>query len=112
MMNKAPMGTMSEYYAAIGDDSLKSARHAIEEASASIHNKNPMLSISTAAIEGPAKKIILDEAEKFGADLIVIGSHGQGELAHFLLGSVSQAVALHAKCSVEIVRNPTKQALN
>jgi Universal stress protein family len=30
-------------------------------------------------------------------------------LDRFLLGSVSQAVALHAKCSVEIVRSPKRQ---
>lgn len=112
MMNKAPMGTMSEYYEEIGDDSLKLAKQAIDDASITIRNKNPALSISKAALEGPAKKIILDEAETFGTDLIVIGSHGQGELVHFLLGSVSLAVALHAKCSVEIVRNQTKSALN
>jgi nucleotide-binding universal stress UspA family protein len=35
----------------------------------------------------------------------VIGSHGHGTVAGFLLGSVSQTVALHAKCSVEIIRN-------
>ena len=56
-------------------------------------------------IEGPPKLVILEEAEKFGADLIVVGSHGYGFVERFLLGSVSQAVAVHAKCSVEIVRN-------
>lgn len=45
------------------------------------------------------------KAEKFGADLIVVGSHGYGMVEGFLLGSVSNAVALHAACSVEIVRS-------
>lgn len=44
-------------------------------------------------------------AEEFRADLIMVGSHGHGAIERFLLGSVSQAVALHAKCSVEIIRN-------
>ncbi len=48
--------------------------------------------------------MILEEAENLETDLIIVGSHGYGAVKRFLLGSVSQAVALHAKCSVEIVR--------
>jgi len=48
--------------------------------------------------------LIIEEAESFGADIIVLGSHGYGALESFLLGSVAQSVVLHAKCSVEIVR--------
>jgi nucleotide-binding universal stress UspA family protein len=62
------------------------------------------VSLSTAVITGDAKEVILDEAARWGADLVVIGSHGQHGLRRFLLGSVSQAVASHATCSVEIVR--------
>ena len=54
--------------------------------------------------EGDAKSKILEEAEKWGADLIVLGSHGRKGLQRFLLGSVSDAVAHHARCSVEVVR--------
>jgi nucleotide-binding universal stress UspA family protein len=56
--------------------------------------------------EGHAPAVILDEAEKWTADLIVVGSHGYRGFKRFLLGSVSHAVATHAKCSVEIVRLP------
>ena len=66
--------------------------------------KNPALTITTVVIEGSPKSVILKEAETFGADLIVVGSHGSGAVERFLLGSVSHAVSLHAKCSVEIVR--------
>jgi len=53
---------------------------------------------------GSAKDAILDEAESWGANLIVLGSHGYSGWQRFLLGSVSHAVATHASCSVEIVR--------
>lgn len=53
---------------------------------------------------GSPKQVILDEAESWVADLIIVGSHGYGAWDRFLLGSVSNAVATHAKCSVEIVR--------
>jgi nucleotide-binding universal stress UspA family protein len=62
------------------------------------------LEIITEVLEGPPKSVILDEAEAWGADLIVLGSRGLGAFQRFLLGSVSHAVASHAKCSVEIVR--------
>ena len=104
MLNTAPMGVMTEYYDTADKYSQKLADDAVENAANTLRKKNPALSISTAAIEGAPKSIILEEAEKFGADLIVVGSHGHGAVAGFLLGSVSQSVALHAKCSVEIVR--------
>ena len=56
--------------------------------------------------EGAPKELILDEAERWGADLAVLGSHGRGAVKRFLLGSVSHAVAQHAHCSVELVRCP------
>jgi nucleotide-binding universal stress UspA family protein len=63
------------------------------------------LRLTTAAPTGPAREVILGEAEALGADLIVVGSHGRGFWKRLLLGSVSQAVATHAACSVEIVRD-------
>lgn len=54
--------------------------------------------------EGRPKEVILEEAERWGADLIVVGSHGYGAVQRLFLGSVSLAVATGAPCSVEIVR--------
>ncbi len=49
--------------------------------------------------------IVPDAAAVFaGADMIVIGSRGLGELKGLLVGSVSNKVAEHAKCSVLTVR--------
>lgn len=64
------------------------------------------LEISGDAIQGPAAQVIVEEAERWGADLIVMGSRGLGAWNRLLLGSVSSAVVHHAKCSVEIVRQP------
>ena len=100
----SPMGVLNEFYTEADNQLLKFVEAATENAATIFHKVNPKLSISTAVIEGSAKSVILQEAEKFGANLIVVGSHGHGAIAGFLLGSVSQAVALHARCSVEIVR--------
>lgn len=53
---------------------------------------------------GEPRTAILDAAKTWGADLIVLGSHGRRGLDRFLLGSVSEAVATHAHCSVEVIR--------
>ena len=99
-----PMGVSHEYYAEVDRNALKAAKDTVENAAKILHEKNPSLAVSTTVIEGKPKSVILEEAEAFGADLIIVGSHGHGILERFLLGSVSLAVALHAKCSVEIVR--------
>ncbi|PKN59600.1 MAG: universal stress protein, partial [Deltaproteobacteria bacterium HGW-Deltaproteobacteria-11] len=62
--------------------------------------------VTPVILEGQPKEVILDEAENWGADLIIVGSRGHGAVRRFLLGSVSFAVALNAPCSVEIVRRP------
>ena len=53
---------------------------------------------------GEPRAYILDEAKAWGADLIVLGSHGRHGLERLLVGSVSESVAVHAHCSVEVVR--------
>jgi nucleotide-binding universal stress UspA family protein len=60
-------------------------------------------------LKGDPKIAILDEAEHWGADLIVVGAHGYNALERLLLGSVSRAVASQAKCSVEIARRRKAQ---
>lgn len=62
------------------------------------------LEITSEVIDGSPKQVIVEEAERWGADLIILGSHGYGAWNRLLLGSVSLAVSLHAPCSVEIVR--------
>lgn len=48
---------------------------------------------------------ILQQAEEWHADLIVIGSHGRTGLNHFLMGSVAEHVARKSACPVLIVPN-------
>lgn len=68
------------------------------------HSPSTELAVSQELARGFSKEVILDEADRWGSDLIVLGSHGYRGLTRFLLGSVSRAVADHAKCSVMIVR--------
>jgi nucleotide-binding universal stress UspA family protein len=59
----------------------------------------------TCVLEGSPKKRILEESKAWGADLIVVGSHGRRGVTRYLLGSVAEAVAMHAQCSVEVIRD-------
>ena len=56
-------------------------------------------------LDGNPKEAILEEAKKWNADLIVVGSHGRRGFKRLLLGSVSEAVAMNAHCSVVVVRD-------
>jgi nucleotide-binding universal stress UspA family protein len=60
----------------------------------------------TAVETGDVRESILDSASEWRADLIVLGSHGTRGIQRFLLGSVAEFVARHAKCSVQIIRTP------
>ena len=68
------------------------------------------LTAETAVREGDPRTMIIDEAEQWGADLIVVGSHGRTGVTRWLRGSVAQAVVAHARCSVEVVRTRTTAA--
>lgn len=48
---------------------------------------------------------IVQQAEEWAADLIVIGTHGRSGLYHFLMGSVAEHVARKSACPVLIVPN-------
>jgi nucleotide-binding universal stress UspA family protein len=88
----------------------KQAQDIIDEAIRKLKSKlNKSISLDGALLPGPPRIVILDEAESWGADLIVLGSHGYRAWERFLLGSVSQAVVSHAKCSVEVVRCRAKK---
>jgi nucleotide-binding universal stress UspA family protein len=60
--------------------------------------------VETVLEEGEVKSVISDSAARWPADLIFMGSHGRKGLDRFLLGSVSEAIVRHARCSVQIVR--------
>jgi nucleotide-binding universal stress UspA family protein len=85
----------------------KRARQIVDEAVEELQRAG--FSASGAVEFGDARSVIIDTAAQEGDELIVVGAHGRTGLERLLLGSVSEAVARHAPCSVEIVRNPAKK---
>jgi nucleotide-binding universal stress UspA family protein len=52
-------------------------------------------------VQGHPVNVLLQQAR--GADLVVVGTRGHGQVMGTLLGSVSQRVAAHAPCPVVVV---------
>ena len=75
-----------------------------DSAAARIRAAEPDLYVEVEVLQGWPGKMIVEEAQRWQADLILLGSHGERPLHRFLAGSVAQAVVLHAPCSVEVVR--------
>jgi nucleotide-binding universal stress UspA family protein len=96
------------YYSTVEKIAREQAESAINNAIAKLRESNEAreipLTLSEEVIVGHAEEVIINEAKRWNADLIALGSHGYSGFERFLLGSVSHAVASHAPCSVEIVR--------
>lgn len=60
--------------------------------------------VTQAVEEGNPTKIILEQAERGGADMIVMGSRGLTDLKGMLVGSVSQKVSQLSKCTCVTVK--------
>jgi nucleotide-binding universal stress UspA family protein len=97
---------MSQGYAPELENQNEPARTLVEQAADQLRSAG--FKADTAVEVGDVRECILDSAEQWGADLIVVGSHGKGGIESFLLGNVAESIARHAKCSVEIVRIPAK----
>lgn len=54
--------------------------------------------------DGEPAHVLVKEAGEWGADSIFVGTRNLHGFQHLLQGSVSSAVAAHARCSVEVVR--------
>ena len=93
----------ADYFEELRQTGLEAAKTVIDNAVRKL-NEAPDLKVTHEIIGGPPRQVIVEEAESWGADLIVMGSRGLGAWNRLLLGSVSSAVVHHAKCSVEIVR--------
>jgi nucleotide-binding universal stress UspA family protein len=90
---------------AVWDEETKQAQVLVAKAAETLRSHG--IKVTTSVQQGEPKSLIIDASEEWHADLIVVGSHGRKALDRFLLGSVSDATARHARCSVEIVRIPT-----
>ncbi|HYV05231.1 MAG TPA: universal stress protein [Blastocatellia bacterium] len=78
------------------EEAIASAQKIVEHAG---------LNATGVALSGNPRQRIVEYAKEWDADLIVVGSHGRRGLSRFALGSVSEAVAMNAECTVEVIRS-------
>jgi nucleotide-binding universal stress UspA family protein len=64
----------------------------------------PQVEVDAEVMEGHPARRILAIATAWGADLIILGSHGRTGISELLLGSVSHAVISNAPCSVAVIQ--------
>lgn len=107
MVGIEPFAVTPTYFDQLQNAVRSSAKAVIDGALEKLKTiEDTKLKLSGESIQGPPRQVIVEEAERWGADLIIMGSRGLGAWNRLLLGSVSSAVVHHAKCSVEIVRAP------
>lgn len=100
----APFGVVDNYYETFVAEARRIAEEHIQEAKKKLSSVVVDGNISAEILIGTPGKSIVEDASAWGADLIVMGSHGRGFWERVYLGSVSNAVVHHAPCSVLIVR--------
>ncbi|HMS42083.1 MAG TPA: universal stress protein [Pyrinomonadaceae bacterium] len=106
MVAAAPYPIPVGYNPEVEKEMSESAAKAVAQAAEKISTRFPALNenLTTRVLSGSPEREIVEEAEKWGADLIVVGSHGYGFWERMFVGSVSNAVVHHAPCSVMVVR--------
>ena len=83
---------------------IKDAKHHAESGAEILRKKGLDVETDTPLPHGSDAREIVKEAERWDARMIVLGSHGRRGFDRWTLGSVSEHVALHAPCSVEVIR--------
>lgn len=99
--------------AAHGESVRAQTKHAPEVLAAAarhLESHQRQATVLTKTVEGVPKEEILREAIAWGADRIVLGSHGRGRAQRAVLGSTASAVAAEAPCTVQIAR-PRRAAM-
>ena len=83
-------------------DPADEARRQLDKAVSAVLTPGDATRVRRSVVEGHPAPVL--EARSRTADLVVVGSHGHGELTGMLLGSVSQHCVTHCHCPVAVIR--------
>ncbi|MCA9804807.1 MAG: universal stress protein [Cyanobacteria bacterium HKST-UBA02] len=87
------------------EKSIKRAGKELPDMGKALVEKFGRDNVSFEVCDGYPADEIVDIARTWPADLIIMGSHGRQGFSKLILGSVSQSVAMHAPCSVIVIRS-------
>ncbi len=99
-----PFAMSGEYYQEIEDSAKAQAEAFAAKAAEEISRNFPNVDSTIEVKKGSPEREILETAQEWNADLIVVGSHGRGFWGRILVGSTSNAILHHAPCSVLVIR--------
>ncbi len=88
----------------LNETSLKYAQRDAESGAALLKKSGLQAMAETPLPRDSDAREIVREAERWHAQMVIVGSHGRRGFDRLTLGSVSEHVALHAPCSVEVIR--------
>lgn len=86
----------------VAPEGLEERRSELEEAKRLLADHGRQAEV--AAVMGAPADVLVEEAQKRGADLIIVGRRGLSGAERLVMGSVSSKVARTARCSVLIAR--------
>jgi nucleotide-binding universal stress UspA family protein len=84
--------------------SLEKAESLAQTACERVQSYFPDWTVKAEARLGAPATVVIEKADEWRPDLIVVGSHGRSALGRFMLRSVSQKVVTEAHCSVRVAR--------
>jgi nucleotide-binding universal stress UspA family protein len=113
-MAAEPFAISAEYYQQLDNLARQRAEAAAQKSVEFIktHQTSESSDITSKVELGIPAQVIVEAAESWGADLVVVGSHGYGFWGRIALGSVSDAVVHHSPCSVLVVRSRNEETRN
>lgn len=92
--------------AQLEDMFLKSGQKIIDNGQEQVHRAGMEATVALLQTTGRRiASVITEEAERWPADLVVIGTHGRHDVEHLLLGSVAEAVIRIASVPVLLIRS-------
>src|ERR1044071_8734203 len=91
---------------------LKEAKEFANRAEEQVRSYFPHWSVRAETVAGSPAFQLINKADEWKPDLIVVGSHGRSAVSRFILGSVSKKVVTDSDHSVRVSRGDLERDLN